>query len=173
MTVEWFKNRFKTDQGAEHDGSMTPRNKIEAVSWEKDPTKLHAYLDDTNHYYVQCAAAINKNATKENIDKALGVENYSDAKEHIDGLLINGSAVRAAAAGNQNATKEHLDRALGDNDAVVRESAAGNQNATKEHIDKALMDKTNAVRYAATNNPVYKQHYPNGHTIVNGKVVAK
>jgi len=35
------------------------------------------------------------------------------------------------------------------------------------------MDKTNAVRYAATNNPVYKKHYPNGHEIVNGKVVAK
>jgi hypothetical protein len=36
-----------------------------------------------------------------------------------------------------------------------------------------LNDDDKYVRRSAIQHPIYAQHYPNGHEIINGKVIAK
>jgi HEAT repeat protein len=109
MSAAWFEKRFRLGMD-NHDGSMEPEDKFEEVSWEKDHKKIHEYLDDED-WSVRRAAAGNKNATKENLDKALS---HEDCR------------VRQVAAGNKNATKENLDKALGDKHSIVRRAATDN-----------------------------------------------
>ena len=107
------------------------------------------------------AAAGHKNATKEQLDKAMNdedpkvreaaIKNENATKEHLDKAMNDENPkVRAAAvAYHKNVTKEHLDKALNDEDPEVREAVAGHKNATKEHLDKAMNDKNLWVRRAA------------------------
>ena len=49
----------------------------------------------------------------------------------------------------------------------IRKAALVSKHLNASHIDRALGDDYWHIRWYATQHPIYKQHYPNGHEIVN------
>ena len=126
--------------------SMTNRD-IVAKHPLATPEVLNRALDKDQRYTTHLAAIQNKNASPENIDKALSINDK-----------ISDVNTRQAAIKHPNATKENIDKALTDDYSEVREQAIQHPNATKEHVEKALKDPDRYVRFAAIRHPNAVDH---------------
>jgi hypothetical protein len=158
MSLDWLKDRYKVgDQHTlgQHTGDMTPMDDIEAARWESNPDKLHELLDPDQPFEIRDSAANSKHLNASHVDK---------------GLYDNSDTVRESVIKSLAATPDQIHRALNYSHRIAR-AAIQNPNATKENIDKALLGKYPMVRDIATEHPIYRQHYPNGHEIIDGKIV--
>jgi hypothetical protein len=128
-----------------------------------NPDHIEIGLAD-KEYNVRAAAASNKGASHEQIERAFSdvsiaaMQNPNATHDQISrGLEHKNIGVRLAAAKHLNATPEHIDRALEisnePGNIAVGEAAIHNQNADIHNIHAALGHHSNIIRSAAIRHP--------------------
>lgn len=182
----WAEKNFPAQEGhiyeksktLYHDGGREVIGNKEALLSSKNPKRRilgfdHENLDvthedidrglDDSEHKVRQAAASHPNASKENLDKAMSIDdslaftaaNHRNiSSEHLDKLIYHPNrGVRYSAAQNDNLSTESISKIMSGNDTRMREYAIKNRNATQEHIHKALDgDDIHISRNAMRNN---------------------
>lgn len=144
--------------------SKNPKRRMLAFHEEDldvTPEDIDRGLNDSNHK-VRHAAASHPNASKENLDKAMSIDNNlafvaanhrNASSDQLDKLIYHpSSAVRHSAADNGNLSAESISKIMSGNDIRMKEYAIKNRNATQEHILKALDDNDTYINRNAMRN---------------------
>lgn len=182
---DFVKNYAATTTNRDHISKLLNHRLFYArVAAASNPNASDEQIDFAikhDHPKMRAAAASNTSAKEHHIDIALNdYSQYGSAvrvaaaknpnanpRQINDALSDRFSAVRVSAAENTNIKSQELFRALNDfeekSSHKVRAAAARNPNVTKEHLDKALTDPDDRVVESATQNPRYREFFPNGH----------